>query len=113
MLLLLVACSSSPDRVTAASVVEQCDGDADSSYHYLELSSDEKSIEFDFKPGTEKTETIYYCMLDKSGAPSSVDYRIMETRPIDGTQSAAWEGWELYWSYEGKNKPTRIHLSEV
>ncbi|USI90399.1 hypothetical protein [Rhodococcus pyridinivorans] len=108
-LILLAACSSEPDRVTAVSVAEQCDPEST----YFDLSEDEKSIEFHFRPGTESSEVAYTCLLEKSGAPSSVDYRIMETRPIDGTQTAEWEGWELYWRYEGKGDGTPMHLSEV
>lgn len=107
--LLLSACGGGDDRVTAASVAEKCDSDSS----YLELSSDNKAIEYNFKPGTESTEAIYNCLLKETGAPSSVDYRFMETRPIDGTQTATWEGWELNWTYEGKYEGTRMHLSEV
>lgn len=108
-LILLAACSSGSDRVTAADVAEQCDPESS----YLKLSADEKSINFDFDAGTEEYEAVYYCILEKSGAPDSVDYRIMETRPIDGTQNAEWEGWELNWRYAGKYDGTPMHLSEV
>ncbi|UGQ59883.1 hypothetical protein LSF60_10635 [Rhodococcus pyridinivorans] len=108
VLLLLVACGGE-ERVTAASVVEQCDPESS----YLELSSDEKAIEYNFHAGTEKAEAVYYCLWEKTGAPSSVDYRMMETRPIDGPQTASWDGWEVFWSYEGKSEGSTIHLSEV
>ncbi|CCW11109.1 hypothetical protein QLG13_08510 [Rhodococcus aetherivorans] len=108
--LLLAACGGSDnDRLTAKSVAETCDSEST----YLELSSDEKTIEYNFRAGSETTEAIYHCLLEETGAPSSVDFRFMETRPIDGTQTADWDGWEMLWSYTGKSKGTMIQLSEA
>lgn len=106
--LLLPACGGD-DRVTAKSVAEKCDPEE----RYLTLLSDEKAIEFRFKPGSEEPEAVYQCLLEETGAPSSVDFKVMETRPIDGTQTAEWDGWEMTWSYEGKYEGSMIHLSET
>jgi hypothetical protein len=108
-----VACGGGGSgRVTAESVFKKCNPPA-SSYITLKLSSDKKAIDYDFYAGTETAETVYNCLLKESGAPSSVDYRVKETRPIDGTQTAKWNGWEMYWNYSGKSKGCTIHLSEA
>lgn len=105
--LLLAACGESEDlRVTAKDVVDKCDSSSQ-----LDLSSDEKSIEYDFRPGTESTEAIYNCLLKETSAPSSVDFEVQETRPVDGTKSTEWDGWKLLWSYDGKS--SRMQFSEV
>lgn len=97
------------NRVTAESVFEKCDPGPSSNY---ELSSDKKSIEFKLYAGTESSETTYECLLKETAAPSSVDYRVKESRPIDGTQNADWDGWEMYWSYEGRGEGCTMHFSE-
>lgn len=105
---LMAACDSA-GRDTAEAVAEKCGKDSSS----LVLSEDKKSIEFQFYAGTESQEDIYNCLLKETGAPSSVDYRVKETRPIDGTQEADWDGWQMYWNYEGKGKGTRFHFTRV
>ena len=108
--LLLAGCGDGgEDRVTAESVAKKCDEGSS----FLTLSSDNTTIEYNFRPGTEKTEAVYNCLLKETSAPSSVDFKIQETRPIDGTQSANWDGWEITWSYGGKSEGSRIHLSEA
>lgn len=108
MALLLGACGEEPvDRVTAKELIEKCDPSASQ----LELGSDEVSLEYNFRPGSTATEDIYNCLLRETSAPSSIDYRVQETRPIDGTQNAEWDGWEMFWSYDGKS--SRISLTEV
>jgi hypothetical protein len=32
---------------------------------------------------------------------------------MDGTQEASWDGWELLWSYEGKDEGMDVLLSKV
>lgn len=105
---LMVACGGA-GGATAEAVAKKCGKDSSS----LDLSEDKKSIEFLFYAGTESQEDIYNCLLKETGAPSSVDYRVKETRPIDGTQDASWDGWQMYWNYEGKGKGTRFHFTRV
>lgn len=109
--LVLAACGggSDDDGPNAESVMKKCDPDTT----YLELSSDKTTIEYAFRPGTEETEAVYNCLLDESGAPSSVDFQIQETRPIDGAQNATWDGWEINWSYGGASEGSLIQLSEA
>lgn len=106
--MLLTACSNAEDeRVTAKQIAETCGKDTSQ----LTLSSDEKAVEYNFRPGSESTEAIYNCLLKETGAPSEVDYRVQETRPVDGTQTEEWDGWKFLWSYDGKS--SRMHLSEA
>lgn len=95
-------------RVTAEAVFKKCN-----QYSYLQLSADKKAIEYPFQPGNEMTEAIYNCLLKESGAPSSVDFRVKETRPVDGTQTAKWDGWEMSWNYDAGSRVCRLHLSEA
>ncbi|KXO91300.1 hypothetical protein [Tsukamurella pseudospumae] len=106
--LVLTGCGGGDDRVTAEQVAEKCNKDSS----YLTLGSDKKSIEYNFFAGTQAAEDVYNCLLKESGAPSSVDYKVKETRPIDGTQSVSWDGWEMNWNYGGSGKGTRILLEE-
>lgn len=104
----LVGCSSGgSDRVTAESVYEKCNQS-----DLLTLTSDKKGIKFSFRPGSETPESVYYCLLKETSAPSTVDYKVGETRPIDGAQSTEWDGWELNWSYDGKYKGSQMLLTE-
>ncbi|BBY92754.1 hypothetical protein MGALJ_24230 [Mycobacterium gallinarum] len=97
------------DRVTAESVYNKCKQDSSN----IELSEDKKAIEYNFFAGTESAEAVYECLLKETHAPSNVDYQVKETRPIDGTQNADWEGWKMLWTYEGRGDGTRIHLSQA
>lgn len=103
-----VACGGR--SLTAESLAEKCDS---ADYSRIDLSSDKKAIEFNFRPGTEEAEGVFNCLLEKSSAPSSVNYRVGETRGIDGTQEAEWDGWKMYWSYSGSSKSATIHLEEA
>ncbi|OZE10088.1 hypothetical protein CH249_14390 [Rhodococcus sp. 05-2255-3B1] len=106
--LLVSACGGDPEpsRVTAQQIVDKCGPSST-----LDMATDGTSLEYNFDPGTESTEAIYTCILTESSAPSNVDFQIKETRPIDGTQTAEWDGWKLLWSYDGDS--SRMQLSEA
>lgn len=106
----VVGCGSGDNRATAESIFDKCQQGPSSNF---ELSPDKKAIDFKLFAGTESSEATYNCLLEETGAPSSVDYRMKETRPIDGTQEAEWQGWKMYWNYEGRGEGVTIHLSEA
>ena len=97
-----------PGRVTAEQVVQKCNNN----YGSLTLSADKKSISYNFSPGTQTEEDRFKCVLKETGAPSSVETKIGNTRPMDGTQTAEWDGWELTWSYGGRGKGSDLLFEE-
>ncbi|MBY4570571.1 hypothetical protein ACN95_11150 [Gordonia sihwensis] len=105
--IVLVVVDSGPSRVTASSVVAECD----SSSSTLTLAEDGKTIEFTYHPDRSTSQAVYDCLLEQTKAPSSVDARVLGTRAIDGTQQADWEGWEMFWNYH-PDSGASITLSE-
>ena len=53
------------------------------------------------------------CLLDETGAPASVKFRMGNTRQMDGTQEADWDGWKIFWSYDGSDEEMSVLLSKV
>ena len=100
--------SDAVSRTTAADVVAECD----SSGLAIALGDDQKSLSFTYRPASESSNEIYRCVLDTVEAPSTVDARMGETRAIDGTQNAQWEGWEMFWNYH-PDSGAGITLSET
>lgn len=68
------------------------------------LTTDEKSIQFSSGayPDSEDFEMLE-CMMEAAKAPSAVESRMNNTRALDGTQDAEWEGWSAFWTYHPKN----------
>lgn len=53
------------------------------------------------------------CLLDETGAPASVKFRMGNTRQMDGTQEEGWDGWKILWSYDGSDEEMEVLLSKV
>lgn len=78
------------------------------------LTNDRKSISFSIKESSSKEQFDFSrCILTEAGIPESVRFRIGNTRAIDGTEEADWDGWELYWNYDLKTEEVQILLSKV
>lgn len=78
---------------------------------YLSLAPDKKSIDFKNRYGSADAEVVFQCILKRTKAPSSIESRIGNTRGLDGSQSASWTGWSIYWSYM-KGEGLNVTLAE-
>ena len=78
------------------------------------LVDDNKSINLTVN-GSSSTDQFEFlsCLLDETGAPASVKFRMGNTRQMDGTQEADWEGWKIFWSYDGSDEEMSVLLSKV
>jgi hypothetical protein len=89
-------------------IAEKC---GDGTY---QLGDGGNSISFSFNESTSKEELSFFkCVLDESGAPDNVRFRIGNTGVFDGAQQADWDGWELYWTTDIKAGRGKILLSKV
>jgi hypothetical protein len=80
----------------------------------FKLLDDKDSISLSVQESSSEEQFVFLrCILDEAGAPASVKFRMGNTRPMDGTQEASWDGWELLWSYEGKDEGMDVLLSKV
>ena len=80
----------------------------------FKLMDDKNSISLSLKESSSEEQFDFlWCILDEAGAPASIRFRMGNTRPMDGTQEADWDGWELFWSYEGKDEGMDVLLSKV
>lgn len=107
--LLAAGCGGGQDRVTTTSVAKKCDPNS----KYVNMSSDEKTIDFLYRTGSEPAKAVYHCLLKETRAPASIENEVDETREIDGTQSADWNGWQMLWNYDGPSKSIAIQLGEA
>jgi len=88
---------------SASSVLSTCTSEvraADSAT----LSADEESILYSTGKSVDSSDLLMQrCLLRETGAPSAVERRIGNTRALDGTQEATWEGWTAFWTYHPDN----------
>ncbi|SDR08464.1 hypothetical protein SAMN04489765_3123 [Tsukamurella pulmonis] len=105
---ILAGCGGGADRASAEAVAAKCKN----SDSFPTLSEDKKSIDFNLYSRSQGAEDAFNCILKETGAPSSVSSKVKQTRPIDGTQTTKWDGWELSWSYSGSG-PMKLIFEQV
>ena len=80
----------------------------------FKLVDDNKSINLSVKESSSTAQFAFLgCLLDETGAPASVKFRMGNTRQMDGTQEADWDGWKIFWSYDGSDEEMDVLLSKV
>ncbi|QIK63850.1 hypothetical protein G7068_12095 [Leucobacter viscericola] len=42
---------------------------------------------------------VVFCILHELGAPQSIETKVGQTRSLDGTREAEWDGWKAQWTY--------------
>lgn len=96
--LLLISSGGKPEAVLDSCTEQIPDSDAATLY------SDGKSIQFSTgKYAYTSDIDMLDCLLEETGAPSSVNARMNTTRALDGTQDAEWDGWSAFWTYHPDN----------
>ena len=92
----------------AESIAEKCGNGT------FKLVDDNRSISFSVKESSSPAQFQFLgCLLDETGAPASVKFRMGNTRQMDGTQEANWDGWTIFWSFDGKDEEMSVLLSKV
>ena len=82
--------------------------DAAPAEEYLRLGADGKSLTVQTAEPVGEISSVYAlagtaCVLDETGAPSSVGTKIDSTTALMGRQSDSWDGLEVSWSYHPDN----------
>ena len=92
----------------AKAIADKC---GDGTYKLLD---DNNSISFSVNESTSESQFEFLrCVVDQAGMPSSVKFRLTNTRAVDGTQEEEWDGWKLLWSYDSKDDELKVLLSKM
>lgn len=72
----------------------------DDSSSTMTVGDDDKSINYTLSTGLEtKDVNTLGCINGKLGTPSGTVSKMLNTRPIDGMQTDAWDKYRVTWSY--------------